>query len=344
MQVKAAVVILNWNGRKLLQEFLPGVIACSLNEAKVYVADNASSDDSINYLKENFPDVEIIINEKNFGFAGGYNECLKKVDAEYFILLNSDIEVTPGWIGPVIGLMDKDKEIAACQPKIKSYHQKKLFEYAGASGGFIDHYGYPFCRGRIFNFLEEDVLQYEEITKVFWASGACMFVRSSVFKLVNGFDETFFAHMEEIDLCWRMQRNGYKIVVQPASVVYHVGGGTLHKSNPGKTYLNFRNNLLMLHKNLPLSRLLIVIPYRLLLDGVAGAKFLINDSPADCFAVIKAHFYFYKNICKRISIRKKSKPAGSEKQVTGVYRKSLVYDYYISGKKIFSELDKNKFV
>lgn len=344
MSIKTAVVILNWNGKKLLETFLSDVIKNSKEDSIIYVADNCSSDDSLAYIQNNFPEVQLIKNDKNYGFAGGYNACLKKIEAEYFVLLNSDVEVTHGWLKPIIELMDSDKKIAACQPKIKSFNQKSFFEYAGASGGFIDHYGYPFCRGRLFNDLEEDANQYNDAQYIFWASGACMFVRADIFRLVNGFDETFFAHMEEIDLCWRMQRHGYDIMVQPASVVYHLGGGTLPKSNPQKTYLNFRNNLLMLHKNLPLSRLFTVIPYRLMLDGIAGLKFLINDSPADCYAVIRAHFYFYRNIFQCIQKRATSRPKTEETQVKGVYKRSLVFDYYLNKKRHFSELDKSKFI
>jgi GT2 family glycosyltransferase len=343
VHVNTAIVILNWNGRKLLETFLPGVVACSKNDSVIYVADNCSSDDSLEFVKKNFPEVCLILNDKNYGFAGGYNECLQKINADYFILLNSDVEVTPGWIPPVIKLMEDNPMIGACQPKIRSWQQKNFFEYAGACGGFIDHYGYPFCRGRIFNTLEEDAGQYDDSMEVFWASGACMFVRASVFKKLNGFDETFFAHMEEIDLCWRMQRNGYSILIQPESVVFHVGGGTLDKMSPRKTFLNFRNNILMLHKNLPASRLYFVIGFRLILDGIAGIKFLINDSPADCMAVIRAHFYFYKNIFIRIKIRKASKPAGIEFPVKGIYKRSLVFDYYLKGIRSFVQLKKKYF-
>lgn len=344
MPVKTAVVILNWNGKTLLEKFLPGVVNLSLDDADIYVADNCSSDGSVEFIKKNFPQVRLIINDKNYGFAGGYNICLKEIDAPYYILLNSDIEVTEGWIKPVISMMESDPTIAAAQPKIRAFGQRDYFEYAGASGGYIDHYGYPFCRGRIFNSLEKDEAQYNHAEQVFWASGACLFVRAEAFKLVNGFDETFFAHMEEIDLCWRLQRYGFKIMVQPASTVYHVGGGTLAKSNPRKTYLNFRNNLLMLHKNLPGSRLFSVILYRLFLDGIAAVKFLFSDSPADFTAVLKAHFYFYRHFISRLAIRKNAKPKSKDYSVSGVYCRNLVFEYFIRHKKKFTDLDKSKFI
>jgi len=343
IRVKVAVVILNWNGRNLLEKFLPGVIRNSAGEAAVYVADNCSTDDSVAYLKNNFPDTGLILLEKNHGFAGGYNECLKNIDASYFILLNSDVEVTPGWITPVIEMMEKDHSIGACQPKILSHAQRDYFEYAGAAGGYLDYYGYPFCRGRIFTSIEKDTGQYDDVQQVFWASGACMFIRASVFKDLKGFDDTFFAHMEEIDLCWRIQRNGFKVMYHPGSVVYHVGGGTLPKSNPRKTYLNFRNNMLMLHKNLPSSRLFPVLVWRLLLDGIAGIKFLISESPADCFAVVKAHFYFYTHLFARIRIRKVSQPVKAS-PVSGIYKGFLVYDYFIGRIRKFGSLHKNRFL
>jgi len=248
---KTAVVILNWNGKKFLEKFLPAVIEKSSASADVYVADNCSSDDSVCFLKQKFPQVKIIKNKKNYGFSAGYNQALKQIEAEYFVLLNSDIEVTDNWIEPVINLMESDKTIGACQPKLMSFNDKSLFEYAGAAGGFIDKYGYPFCRGRLFQTIEEDKNQYNDTIEIFWATGACLFVRAEIFKKLGGLDDDFFAHMEEIDICWRMKNAGYKIMYCPNSTVYHVGGGTLHKSNAKKTYLNFRNNLSLLFKNLP---------------------------------------------------------------------------------------------
>ncbi|MEO8759865.1 MAG: glycosyltransferase family 2 protein, partial [Bacteroidia bacterium] len=263
---KIAVVILNFNGKKLLQKFLPSVIDNS-KLATIYVADNASTDDSISFLKTDFPQVKIIELIQNYGFAKGYNEALKRVDADYFILVNSDVEVTPNWIEPIINLMETDKAIAAAQPKIVSYNTKDEFEYAGACGGFIDKYGYPFCRGRIFDTIEKDTNQYNNPIEIFWATGACMFVRAQVFNELKGFDGFYFAHMEEIDLCWRIKNTGHKIMVVPGSVVYHVGGGTLNKLSPQKTFLNFRNSLLSLTKNNTSGNLFFKILVRLNLDG-----------------------------------------------------------------------------
>ena len=303
--MKTAVVILNWNGKHWLEKFLPNVISNSL-DATVIVADNNSTDDSVSYLKENFPNIQIIQNNGNYGYAKGYNLSLKQIDAQYFILLNSDIEVTENWISPIISLMDSNNTISACQPKILDYNNKTKFEYAGASGGYIDKFGYPFCRGRIFDDLEEDKGQYNKATEVFWATGACLFVRASHFWEVGGLDNDFFAHQEEIDLCWRFKNKGYKIMAEPKSVVYHVGGGTLQVGSPLKTHLNFRNNLYMMFKNLPLSSLFIIIPIRLVLDGIAAITFLANKKGVNhLFAVMKAHFAFYFEIPKLIAKRRK---------------------------------------
>ena len=244
---KTAVVILNWNGKKFLEQFLPYVIKHSSSDAEVIVADNASNDDSVEFLKNNYPEIQIINNNENGGFSKGYNEALSKIDAEYYVLLNSDIEVTENWIKPIIDLMDSDKSIAVCQPKLRSYHQKEMFEYAGAAGGFIDKYGYPFCRGRIFNSIEVDNGQYDDTCEVFWATGAAMFVRAELYHKFGGLDNDFFAHMEEIDFCWRLKNEGYKIMYCADSVVYHVGGGTLPKNSSRKTFLNFRNNFNLLY-------------------------------------------------------------------------------------------------
>ena len=334
-----AVVILNWNGLNFLQQFLPTVKLYS-GIARIIVADNNSTDDSINWLKSNHPDVMLIEMDQNRGFAGGYNTALKSVDTEYFVLLNSDVEVTENWLQPIISLMESDLSIAACQPKILSYYHRSHFEHAGASGGFIDYLGYPFCRGRIYNHLEEDRGQYNERLEVFWATGACMFVRAAIFKSLNGFDEDFFAHMEEIDLCWRMRLAGYKIMVEPVSVVYHVGGGTLPKSNPRKTYYNFRNNLMMIHKNLPDDKMWKVLFIRIVLDGLAGIKFLAGGHVSDCFSIIKAHFYFYNNYSHRKKIRLNEKQNNKKTTVPAIYLKSIVISYYIAGKKCFSQLGK----
>lgn len=335
---KVAVVILNWNGRKLLEQFLQNVISCSL-EAEVIVADNASTDDSTDFLKKNFPAIKIIPLQVNYGFAGGYNEALKQVNADYFMLLNSDVEVTEGWLIPLIECLDHQPETAACQPKIKSFHDRHLFEHAGAAGGFIDYLGYPFCRGRMFTTLEEDKGQYNTAANVFWATGACMLIRSEVFKKLNGFDERFFAHMEEIDLCWRIQRAGYKIQCIPSSVVYHVGGGTLPKKNPRKTYYNFRNNLMMLHNNLPPLVVFPVIFYRLFLDGMAALKFLMEGDGMDFLAVLKSHAYFHSRVWITGGRRKALRRTLPYINPSTIYRKSIVWKYFFFKKKTFSELN-----
>lgn len=336
--IKVAVVILNWNGKKFLEKFLPSVISHSSN-AEIIVADNKSSDDSVAFMKQNHPDIRIIQNAENGGFAKGYNDALKQIDAEYYVLLNSDIEVTENWINPVIQLMDSDATIAACQPKLRSYYEKEKFEYAGAAGGFIDKYGYPFCRGRVFNSLETDEGQYNDVVEIFWATGACMFVRAKAYWEVGGLDNDFFAHMEEIDLCWRLKNAGYKIFYQPESMVFHVGGGTLPKNSPRKTYLNFRNNFYLLFKNLVPSRFYPVFFVRLILDGVAGFKFLAEGSHKDSFAVVKAHFHFYFSIAKN---RKKRKIINQTK-VSQIYDGLIVFDHYLRKIGKFSQLEKNKF-
>jgi hypothetical protein len=272
------------------------------------VADNASRDDSVDFVKSNFPSVKIIINASNGGYAKGYNDALKQIDAEYFVLINSDIEVTEDWLSPIINLMDSNKKIAACQPKLLDYKKRNTFEYAGASGGFIDNLGYPFCRGRIFDDIEQDNGQYNDAIEVFWATGACLFVRASHYNVVGGLDEDFFAHQEEIDLCWRLKNKGYKVMVEPKSVVFHVGGGTLNSGSPFKTHLNFRNNLFMLFKNLPSSYLFTTIPTRLVLDGVAAFTFLKQPRGLQhLLAIAKAHFVFYIEIPKLMAKRQKIK-------------------------------------
>jgi GT2 family glycosyltransferase len=336
----AAVVILNWNGKKFLEKFLPSLLANSREYADIIVADNASSDDSVPFLETNYPSVRIIQHNKNYGFAQGYNLALAKVESEYYILLNSDIEVTPGWIKPVIDLMESDPSIAACQPKIRSFTEPQKFEYAGAAGGFIDKYGYPFCRGRMFLSIEEDDGQYDDPVEIFWATGACMFVRADLFHKFGGLDADFFAHMEEIDFCWRLKNEGYRIMYCPSSVVYHIGGGTLPKASWRKTYLNFRNNCILLYKNLPGNLLLEVFAKRLVLDGIAAMKFLITAGFKDFFAVSRAHFSFYRTINKTHQKRKKLK----QSQVRNIYQKNIVFEYYLRGKKKFTDLDSEKFL
>ncbi|NWJ50547.1 MAG: glycosyltransferase family 2 protein [Bacteroidetes bacterium] len=338
MKIKTAVVILNWNGKRYLEQFLPLVILRSNQQATIIVADNGSTDGSVEMLQENFPEVQIIINETNEGYAGGYNAALKKIDAEYYILLNSDIEVGENWIEPVIALMDADKSIAAAQPKILSYLDPASFEYAGGAGGFIDTFGYPFCRGRIFQTLEKDNGQYNDVCEIFWATGACMFVRAEIFHNEHGFDADFFAHMEEIDLCWRIKNKGYRIMYCPDSVVYHIGGGTLPKNSPKKTYLNMRNNIYLLFKNLPASKLIPIFFLRFMMDGLASIKFLIDGGIADFMAVVKAHMSFYCNINKLIKKRKNIQP-----HKVGIFHGNIVWEYYILRKRTFSELPKKRF-
>jgi GT2 family glycosyltransferase len=334
-KIKIAVVVLNWNGKAWLKKFLPTLEEYS-QEATVFVADNASTDDSVDYVKINFPTVKIIINASNGGYAKGYNDVLKQIDSEYFVLINSDIEVTAGWLSPIIALMDNDKQIAACQPKILDYNNKNKFEYAGASGGFIDNLGYPFCRGRIFDFLEEDKGQYNDTIEVFWATGACLFVRAKHYNEVDGLDEDFFAHQEEIDLCWRLKNKGFKVMVEPKLVVYHVGGGTLNAGSPFKTYLNFRNNLFMLFKNLPTSSLFTTIPMRLVLDGVAALTFLNKEKGLEhVLAITKAHFSFYFAIPNLIAKRQKISQKNS---LVGKMNWSILVKNKMNGIKQFSDL------
>jgi GT2 family glycosyltransferase len=337
--LKIAIVILNWNGKLFLEKFLPYLVKYNSPDAEIIIADNASADDSVSFLESLYPQIRIIRNSENGGFAKGYNDALKQVDAEYYILLNSDIEVTENWITPIIQLMDADKKIAACQPKIISYHKRDEFEYAGAAGGFIDKYGYPFCRGRIFQSLEKDEKQFDDTVEVFWATGACMFVRAELFQKFGGFDNNFFAHMEEIDFCWRLKNEGYKIMYCSSSSIFHIGGGTLPKNNPQKTYLNFRNNFFLLYKNLPSKRLFPVFFIRLFLDGIAGMKFLFEGDLKDVIAVTRAHFSFYSSLRRLNRERKKIKHS----EVSCVYKRSIVFDHYLNKKKSFLQLDKQYF-
>lgn len=337
---KVAVVILNYNGKKFLEEFLPNVIEnTNADLADIVVADNASTDGSVDFMRERFPEIRLIENGFNGGFATGYNLALRQIEAEYFVLLNSDIEVTSHWIEPVVELMDADRNIAACQPKILSYYEKQKFEYAGASGGFIDRYGYPFCRGRLFQHLEEDLGQYDDACEVFWATGACMFVRADLYLKYGGLDDSFFAHMEEIDFCWRMKNLEYSIYCCPQSKVYHIGGGTLPKSSSRKTYLNFRNNLSLIYKNLPSKHVSWIVAYRILLDWVAAIKFLFGGGLKDFWAVIRAHFAFYK----RIPTLRKFRKEHPSRQVNRMYMGNIVFDSFLKGVKRYSDLDSKKF-
>ncbi|MFY1046483.1 glycosyltransferase family 2 protein [Chryseobacterium sp. GP-SGM7] len=320
-----AVVILNWNGKSWLQKFLPGVIQFS-EEAEIYVIDNSSTDDSIEVLKRKFPSVKIIINDKNYGFAGGYNEGLKKINAEYYCLLNSDVEVTENWIKPVLNLFVKDSSIAAIQPKILSFNNRDYFEFAGAAGGFIDNLGYPYCRGRVFDDLEKDKGQYNDETKIFWASGCCFFIRSKDFWEQKGFDERFFAHQEEIDLCWRLINSGKKVFYTGKSRVYHVGGGTLNKQSAQKTFLNIRNNFSMLLKNLPFPKLIGIIFLRLCLDGAASFYFAYKNGLSHFWAVLRGHFGFYAQIPETLKRRQ-------QYQKSDYYQtKWLIFKHFLGGK------------
>ncbi|MFH1004044.1 MAG: glycosyltransferase [Bacteroidota bacterium] len=341
--IKIAIAILNWNGKFLLEKFLPDVISNIPDFAEVYVIDNASSDNSINLLKNNFPTVKIILNTSNFGFAKGYNEGLKNINADYFVLLNSDVQVTQNWIQPIISMLDADKNIAACQPKLLNYNVRNEFEYAGGGGGFIDKWGYPFCRGRIFNSYEKDTGQYNDAREIFWASGACLFIRSKNYFEAGGLDEDFFAHMEEIDLCWRIRNLGFKIFYCPQSVVYHVGAGTLTKANPKKTFYNFRNNLLLMYKNHASEFFYLKFILRGSLDGLAGIKFLLSGDIAHFFAVIKAHFSFYSLFGKTIKKRKVIQKNIKRYTTSCVYRGSIVWEYFVKKKKMFSELEEKLF-
>jgi len=325
---KIAVVVLNWNGVKLLEQFLPSVISFS-NEATIYVVDNASSDNSIQFIKDNYPTIKIIKNDGNYGFANGYNIALQQVEEEYYCLLNSDVEVTENWLTPILSLFESEKDVAIIQPKILDFKNKESFEYAGAAGGFIDKYGYPFCRGRIFETLEKDNHQYDDEKDIFWASGACFFIRKDIYRKLNGFDGDFFAHQEEIDLCWRAFNLGYKAKYISKSVVYHVGGATLNEGNPKKTFLNFRNSLLMLLKNLPKNKLFSIIFLRLVLDGIAGIKFIFQGKFKHFFAIIKAHFHFYHLISKNLKKR------NTVQKANYFHTKSIVYSYFVKGGKVF---------
>lgn len=338
--MKTAIVILNWNGSAMLKRFLPNVLEYSRKEADVYVADNASTDDSVDMLKEHFPEVRLVVLDKNWGFAEGYNRALQQIDAEYYVLLNSDVEVSHHWLTSLIEFMDNRTDVAACQPKLLSEKNRDYFEYAGACGGYIDRLGYPFCRGRIFEVVEEDNGQYDYEEEILWATGACMMIRADEFRKAGGFDPRFFAHNEEIDLCWRMRLAGKKIYCVPDSYVYHIGGGTLPKNNPRKTFLNFRNNLTMLYKNLPESELKYVMRMRLFLDYLAAFQFLVTGKTGDFKAVIKARKAFKEWLPEYKDIRKEIQASRKVNNVTGIYNFSLLWQYYIKGIKTFSKLCK----
>lgn len=332
---KVAVVILNYSTRNWLEKFLPIVIKTNYSNLEIVVADNASKDDSIEFIKKNFPEVTLLQFHKNFGYTGGYNKALGLIKADYYVLLNSDIEVDANWLSPLVELAEKDKEIAAIQPLIIDWKDKSRYEYAGAAGGFIDLYGYPFCRGRIFDTVEKIRDEYKHIEEVFWASGACLFISSDKFHEAGGLDDDFFAHMEEIDLCWRLKNKGYKIMVCSDSKVYHVGGATLAMGHPRKTFLNFHNGLAMLAKNLPRKQLFSKILMRLVIDHIAAYRFLFSGKIRHFGAVAKAHFRFLTHL------RYWTKQNHNHYQLSatkGMYNRSIVFDYYLRGKKRYSDL------
>lgn len=336
---KIAVVILNWNGKRFLEQFLPSVVNAANGEYEIVIVDNGSTDDSVSFLETNFPSLRLIRFTENYGFAGGYNKALKEIQSEYYVLLNSDVEVMAGWITPMLQLLESNQKIAACQPKVMSYADKTLFEYSGAAGGWLDKYGYPFAKGRIFDICERDTGQYDQQEEIFWASGAALFIRSSVFHETGGFDEYFFAHQEEIDLCWRIQLAGYKIYSCPSSVIYHVGGGTLPRGNTKKTYLNFRNNKIMLSKNLPFSKRIWVMPVRNMLDAISAWKGLLTGDGGYFIAIVRAHFAFFKWL---LFFRKRSVfPVKRKGSLSGMLQKNIAWLHFVKKKKTFSEILKD---
>ena len=334
-----AIVILNWNGEIFLQQFLPVLIQNTTQDGvEIIVADNASTDSSLSILKDKFPTIRTIILDKNYGFAGGYNKALAQIDADYLVLLNSDVEVTVGWLEPMLEYMNGHKKVAACQPKILSYDQPAFFEHAGAAGGYIDRYGFPFCRGRILGFAEEDKGQYDTVVDIFWATGACLMIRSSVYREVGGLDDDFFAHMEEIDLCWRLKSRGYRIVCIPESAVFHVGGGALGYESPYKTYLNFRNNLLMLYKNLPATLLKKIMFSRFLFDYTAAFQLFITGKPKNALIIFKARRDYKKMRPNFVEKRNQNRILSTTDATTDIYKKSIVLDYFLRGKKTYKSL------
>ncbi len=333
-----AVVILNWNTRRQLETFLPGVIEHSQEEGtEVVVADNGSTDDSVDYIKKHHPGIRLIEFDKNYGFTGGYNRALRQIDAKYYMLLNSDVEVSANWLRPLKKCLEEHPGAAACMPKMKSYNQPEYFEYAGAAGGFIDRYGYPFCRGRILETVEKDTGQYDVSSEIFWATGACMLVRADFFHAEGGFDDDFFAHMEEIDLCWRLKNAGYTIRYTSESVVYHVGGGTLSNDSPFKLYLNYRNNLRLLYKNLPGRKLHRIMFVRMGLDVLSSLVFLFQGKPLGFLAVFRAHRHFFSSL-PGLKKKRRGHRQFTSNYPTGVYQKSILMSYFLKGHKQFNRL------
>ncbi|NPA35325.1 MAG: glycosyltransferase family 2 protein [Chlorobi bacterium] len=339
-RAKIAVAILNWNGEKLLETFLPEVMRNTVYDgAEIYIIDNNSSDNSIEYIKNTFPEVKLVLLDRNYGFAGGYNKGLKQIDADYYVLLNSDVAPGENWLAPLVEKMDNTPEVAACVPKIKSYTQPDMFEYAGAAGGFIDKYGFPYCRGRLFDVLEKDEGQYDESVSVFWGSGAALMIRSEIYNNCRGLDEDFFAHMEEIDLCWRVKNKGFQIMSISQSEVFHLGGGTLNQQNSHKTYLNFRNNLYMLVKNLPRRRFVRRLLLRMILDGVAAVHFLLKGEFGFFAAVAKAHISFYGNFKRMLAKRKSLLPHVVTENHDEMFNGSLVWHFFVKKQRTFRELN-----
>lgn len=339
--MRTAVVILNWNGEKFLNQFLPVLLRnTQLPGVDIYVADNASTDNSLSLIEEQFPTVKTLLLDKNYGFAGGYNKALAQINADYFVLLNSDVEVTENWLQPLLNYMNENADVAACQPKIKSFYNRDYFEHAGASGGFIDYLGFPFCRGRVVGTAEMDRGQYDTVIDVFWATGACLLIRSELYNQVGGLDDEFFAHMEEIDLCWRLKGQGFRIVCIPQSEVYHVGGGTLQVEHPHKTYLNFRNNLLMLYKNLPQKSLSNIMRWRMLFDYAAAFQLFVTGKPKNAKSVFKARRDFKKMLPGFVNKRIENLSSAKRTDFPEMLRKSIVIEYYLKGNKTYSKLIK----
>jgi GT2 family glycosyltransferase len=339
MMTEIAIVILNWNTKEQLQAFLPSVINYSRDESvEVIVVDNGSTDGSVEFLEQKYPDLRTILFERNYGFTGGYNKALAQIDAKYYVILNSDIEVTSNWLKPLKACLDNDPTVAACMPKMKSWQNREYFEYAGAAGGFIDKFGYPFCRGRILDTVEKDTGQYDEYSKVFWATGACIFVRSELFHRLGRFDDDFFAHMEEIDFCWRLNNHGYSIRYVPRSVVYHVGGGTLPKENPFKLFLNYRNNLFLLYKNLPQKKFYPLLITRIILDWLSALVFLLQGKGKSVLSVFSAHRKFVASL-NRLKKKRKLNKLPDKELPEQVYRKSILFQYFVKKRRCFSELD-----
>jgi len=336
---KTSVVILNWNGRKLLEQFLPSVLAHTPgDECGVVVADNGSSDDSVAFIETAYPDIQLIILDKNYGFAGGYNKALQQVDSEYVVLLNSDVETTQGWLETLISYMDSHPDVAAVQPKIRSYRERERFEYAGASGGFIDRYGYPFCRGRILAVVEEDKGQYDAVIPVFWATGACLCIRRKDYFDAGGLDDRFFAHMEEIDLCWRLNARGRRVMCVPASIVYHIGGASLSKDNPRKMYLNFRNNLLMLYKNIPQPAYRSTFLIRYFFDCLAYLHLLLEGKFKSAHAVVEAYSDYLKMRDSCRPMRQENLRKTTVQRIPTQFRKSILLLFYVKGKKTYESV------